>query len=181
MKPTKTLPYLIVLDSNISLGFEIWLPISVVGTKPLLLEFQSLKLAKNSNRVCPDSLGHLLMKGSVAWQYYKPPPPTPMDEETRVSGDSSWQGHRKVIYLSTVIVQELKSRPPNPLWYQHWLPLKLQKGLSDLGPSLPGMLWHLDFILMAWRTVKSFPRAAFLSASAKTSMDSPGSEVIKVH
>lgn len=38
-----------------------------------------------------------------------------MDYETRVGGDSPWQGHRKAIYLSAVIAQELEDRPPDPL------------------------------------------------------------------
>lgn len=67
VKHTQPLPDLIILDSSISVGFEIYLLISVVGTKRHgYCKVPKLKLAKNSIKsIFPDSMGCFLMKCSV--------------------------------------------------------------------------------------------------------------------
>ena len=64
------------------------------------------------------------------------------------SGDSSWQGHRKAIYLSTVIAQEPEDRPPNPLLILARISLKTSKRPSrsglEFGQNAMACGFHFD-------------------------------------
>ena len=50
------------------------------------------------------------------------------------SDDRSWRGHRKAVYLSTVVAQEPEDRPPNPLLISARISFKTSKRPSRPGP-----------------------------------------------